>query len=452
MATPAPPRALPTPTRRRPCRTVRARRARARTRHSRAGGGLVRRCSAPRDGPTPSRAPPAPGPAPIDSPPMSDQAEAPYLKALRAYAARDPERIHVPGHKGGPAADPELREAIGERALAHGHPGAHLGHRHRPGSPRPSSRRRQLAAEAWGAARSWFLVNGASQGNHVALLALAHAGERVVVQRNAHSSTVDGCILAGLTPTFVVPRGRPRAGHRALPGARDARSRRSRRPRTPSAPPPSRRPTSAPWPTWPRSPRWRTRTGCRWWWTRPGARIWPSTRSCPRTRSRCGADMVVSSTHKIVGSLTQSAMVHLGHAAAGRIDASVVDRAVTLVRVHEPQLAAARLARRRPPAGGHARARAAGGDHRGYGRGPRSRPRDRRPRRARRTAGGRARRARLRPAAAGHRRARHRRQRLRAGARCCASATRWSSSWPGENVIVGVFGMAEPAAPAGSRG
>ena len=38
--------------------------------------------------------------------------------------------------------------------------------------------------------------------------------------------------------------------------------------------------------------------------------------------------MVVSSTHKIVGSLTQSAMVHLG--AGGRIDASVVDRAVTL--------------------------------------------------------------------------------------------------------------------------
>ena len=46
--------------------------------------------------------------------------------------------------------------------------------------------------------------------------------------------------------------------------------------------------------------------------------------------------MVVSSTHKIVGSLTQSAMVHLGHAAAGRIDASVVDRAVTLVESTSP--------------------------------------------------------------------------------------------------------------------
>ena len=49
---------------------------------------------------------------------MADQSAAPYLDALREYASHDPERLHVPGHKGGPAADPELREAIGEAALA----------------------------------------------------------------------------------------------------------------------------------------------------------------------------------------------------------------------------------------------------------------------------------------------------------------------------------------------
>src|SRR5947199_74198 len=36
------------------------------------------------------------------------QSETPYLDALRAYAARDPGRFHVPGHKGGPGADPAL--------------------------------------------------------------------------------------------------------------------------------------------------------------------------------------------------------------------------------------------------------------------------------------------------------------------------------------------------------
>ena len=63
-----------------------------------------------------------------------------------------------------------------------------------------------------------------------------------------------------------------------------------------------------------------------------------------------GADLVISSTHKIVGSLTQSAIVHLGHRGAARRgrggprgDAG---------RVHQPQLAAARLAGRRAAAGG----------------------------------------------------------------------------------------------------
>ena len=139
-----------------------------------------------------------------------------------AYVARDPGRIHVPGHKGGPAADPELREAIGERALAMDIPALTWGIDTGP-APTPFEEAQALAAEAWGAARSWFLINGASQGNHVALLALAHAGDRVVVQRNAHSSTVDGCILAGPDAHVRVSRGRPRAGHRALPGARGAR-------------------------------------------------------------------------------------------------------------------------------------------------------------------------------------------------------------------------------------
>ena len=46
------------------------------------------------------------------------QPQTPYLDALRAYAARSPGRFHVPGHKGGAAADPVLAEAFGERALA----------------------------------------------------------------------------------------------------------------------------------------------------------------------------------------------------------------------------------------------------------------------------------------------------------------------------------------------
>ena len=48
-----------------------------------------------------------------------------------------------------------------------------------------------------------------------------------------------------------------------------------------------------------------------------------------------GADLVTSSTHKIVGkSLTQAAMLHLGR--GGRIDPAVVDRCVSLVETTSP--------------------------------------------------------------------------------------------------------------------
>jgi arginine decarboxylase len=270
----------------------------------------------------------------IDSPAMSDQVRAPYLEALRAYAARDPGRFHVPGHKGGPGADPELREAIGERALAMDIPalteGIDTGV-----DPTPFEEAQELAARAWGARRTWFMINGASQANHVALLTLAHAGSSVVVQRNAHSSTVDGCILAGLTPTFVAPELDPELGiaHCLAPEQLDVAL---------AATPEAVGATVV-------SP---TYFGAvadvraladvahshgvplvvdeSW-----GAHL-AFHEALPEHALAAGADLVVSSTHKIVGSLTQSAMVHLGQTADARLDELVVDRAVTLVESTSP--------------------------------------------------------------------------------------------------------------------
>ena len=76
-----------------------------------------------------------------------------------------------------------------------------------------------------------------------------------------------------------------------------------------------------------------------------------------------GADLVISSIHKVVGSLTQSAMIHLGH--GDLIEEQVVDRCVTLVESTSPSsllFASLDAARRH---GRDARARAARGDARG---------------------------------------------------------------------------------------
>jgi arginine decarboxylase len=260
------------------------------------------------------------------------QAEAPYLDALVEYAARRPGRFHVPGHKGGPGADPELVRALGAAAFDLDIPslieGIDVG-----AEPTPFQRAQALAAEAWGARRSWFLINGASQGNQAACVAVRHSGRRVVVQRNAHSSTIDGLVLAGLEPTFVAPEVDPDLGIAhcltpdALAEALDA---------TPDAVA-----AHAVSPTYFGAVA--DVTGLAEVAHARGVPLlvdeaWGAhlrfSECLPDSALECGADLVLSSIHKVVGSLTQSAILHLGK--GDMIEEEFVDRAVTLTESTSP--------------------------------------------------------------------------------------------------------------------
>jgi lysine decarboxylase len=259
------------------------------------------------------------------------QEDAPYLDAIRAYAARSPARLHIPGHKGGAGADPVLRETIGAAALAHDIPalvwGVDIG-----ATPTPFEQAQRLAAQAWGARRSWFLINGASQGNHATGLALAHRGGEVVLQRNCHSSTIDALVLSGLRPAFVAPEIDQELGiaHCLLPEKLEE----------------ALRATPAAVAAWVVSPTYfgacadvRSLAAVAhdrgvplvvdeaW-----GAHLAFSD-TLPEHALAAGADLVISSTHKIVGSLGQSAMLHLG---GDRLDQWIVDRTVTLTESTSP--------------------------------------------------------------------------------------------------------------------
>ncbi len=237
----------------------------------------------------------------------------------------------MPGHKGGPGADPGLREAIGDAALALDIPALIEGIDVGP-EPTPWQQAQLLAAEAWGARRTWFLLNGASQGNHVACLALVHLGEEIVVQRTAHSSTVDGLIISGLRPRFVQPEldAELRIAHCVTPEALDRALA-----ETPGAV--GAHVTS---PTYfgavadvaalveiAHSHGVPLIVDESW-----GAHL-AFHPDLPVHAIAAGADLVISSTHKIVGSLTQSAMVHLG---GDLIEDHLVDRAVTLTESTSP--------------------------------------------------------------------------------------------------------------------
>src|SRR3954452_4994988 len=271
--------------------------------------------------------PPAP-----DPPDVTEQPTAPYLDAVVAYAFRGPARYHVPGHKGGPGADPGVRKAIGLDGLAMDVPqdihGIDLGH-----APTPDTVAELLAAAAFGAERTFFLTNGATQGNHTLCLALAPLGARIVAQRNSHASIVDGLVLSGGMPSFVAPEYDDELGitHCVTPAALAAAL----------AAAPDARAAFIVSPTYYGMAA--DVAGCAEVAHRAGVPLvvdqsWGPhfgfNHELPPTALSQGADAMLTSTHKIAGSLTQSAMLHVGH--SGRVDVGAVARALRLLRSTSP--------------------------------------------------------------------------------------------------------------------
>jgi arginine decarboxylase len=278
---------------------------------------------------------------------------APYLDAIVSYGFRGSVRFHVPGHKGGGGADPGLRSAIGERALAldicQDIEGIDVGP-----SPTPYERAEELAAATYEARQTWFLTNGATQGNHALCLALAKPSDHVLVQRNSHASIVDGLVLSGGRASFVAPEYDHELGmaHGVTPEALDEALRRAGDISAAFIVSPTYYGMAA------------DIAGCADVAHAHGTALvvdcaWGSHfgfhPGLPESPLRLGADAVLASTHKIVGSLTQSAMLHVSH--SGRIDPDAVSRCVRLVRSTSPNsllLASLDAARRQLAAHGEA--------------------------------------------------------------------------------------------------
>ncbi|GAS86053.1 aminotransferase class I/II-fold pyridoxal phosphate-dependent enzyme [Mycolicibacterium brisbanense] len=253
------------------------------------------------------------------------QAEMPYTDAIRRYADLDYVRLDVPGHCGSALAQPELAELFGERVLQLDLPplvdGIDQGT-----VPTPLQQSARLAADAWGARRTWLVTNGASKGNLVACLALRHLGEHIVVQRTMHSSVMDGMVLGGLIGHYVQPDidSEIGAAHGLHPDALDAAL--DAHPEAVAAylVTPSYFGAVADVPALARvahdhgvvlvvDQAWAAHFG-----------FHPDL---PANALSQGADLVISSTHKLGGSLTQSAMLHLGEGPHAEVLEPLVNRA-----------------------------------------------------------------------------------------------------------------------------
>jgi len=120
----------------------------------------------------------------------------PIYTALKEYISEDQLRLHMPGHIGGKGLlIPELKAAAGlDVTEIPGLDDLHM-------AQGIIEEAQTLLANACGAAKSFFLLNGATSGIHALLMSLGNS--RVIVPRNAHRSFYGGMVLSGAEPIYI---------------------------------------------------------------------------------------------------------------------------------------------------------------------------------------------------------------------------------------------------------
>ncbi len=63
----------------------------------------------------------------------------------------------------------------------------------------------ELFAKACGAKKARFLVNGSTSGILIMMMATLKAHQKVILPRNVHKSVINGLILSGAVPVFIMP-------------------------------------------------------------------------------------------------------------------------------------------------------------------------------------------------------------------------------------------------------
>jgi len=133
-----------------------------------------------------------------------DQSRTPYFDALLDYVDSGVIPFHTPGHMQGRGMDRALRDFLGDNVLAidltqiRG-----LDDLLQPQEAIEEAQR--LAAEAYGSEHSFFLINGSTSGNQIMMMTALDPGEKLAIPRNAHKSAMGGLIMSGAFPVWMAP-------------------------------------------------------------------------------------------------------------------------------------------------------------------------------------------------------------------------------------------------------
>ncbi|MGK4904332.1 aminotransferase class I/II-fold pyridoxal phosphate-dependent enzyme [Streptomyces albus] len=133
-----------------------------------------------------------------------DHDAAPVLEALARYHEAGELGFSPPGHKQARGADPRVREVLGD-AVFHGDVLASGGLDDRRTRGAVLVKAEQLMADAVHAEHTFFSTCGSSLSVKSAMLTVAGPHEKLLVGRDAHKSVVSGLVLSGIRPVWVEP-------------------------------------------------------------------------------------------------------------------------------------------------------------------------------------------------------------------------------------------------------
>ena len=127
---------------------------------------------------------------------------APIISAMAAYSADGALAFHTPGHKQGLGAHELLKNLVTAEGLRQEVSlMEELDDLHSPHSCIRDAE--TLAAQLWHAEDALFIVNGTTCAIHAMILAALQPGDLVFVPRNSHRSVMSALILAGAVPIFL---------------------------------------------------------------------------------------------------------------------------------------------------------------------------------------------------------------------------------------------------------
>jgi arginine decarboxylase len=260
-----------------------------------------------------------------------NQSQAPIVDALREWVSKSHAPFYTPGHKRGIGMNPLLKDRWGAQIFGWDLPELPgLDNLHAPSGVIQQAQ--ILAAEVFGAQQTWFLVNGSTAGVIAAILATCGEGDKIILPRNIHSSAIAGIIHAGAVPIFIDP-----AYDRSLDIAHSI---------TPESVKfaleqhPDAKAVMLVYPTYYGACGDLAAIGeIVHSYNIPllvdeahGAHL-SFHQDLPPAALSAGADLTVQSTHKLLGSLTQSAMLHVN---SSRIDRDRLTRSLRSIQTTSP--------------------------------------------------------------------------------------------------------------------